>query len=208
MKLILARHGNTFSSGEKVLRVGSRTDLPLVKEGQEQARRVAQYLLENNMLPTMICCGPLKRTVQFAEIISESLKGQFTLHVDSRLNEIDYGCWEGLTNEEIIERFGRKALENWDRHSIFPPDADWKPSEKHLIEEVESFTAELTASAKDDDICLAVSSNGRLRYFLMLIPGEFERRKESGDFKVKTGHICELEFISGTWRVNYWNRGC
>ena len=39
MRLILSRHGNTFSPGEKAVWVGRRSDLPLVEEGRRQAVR-------------------------------------------------------------------------------------------------------------------------------------------------------------------------
>ena len=39
MKLILARHGNTFGPQDKVTWVGSTNDLPLVEEGLAQAQR-------------------------------------------------------------------------------------------------------------------------------------------------------------------------
>ena len=38
MLLLLARHGNTFDKGDKVVWVGARTDLPLTAKGREQAR--------------------------------------------------------------------------------------------------------------------------------------------------------------------------
>jgi len=39
---------------------------------------------------------------------------------------------------------------------------------------------------------LLVSSNGRLRYFLKLIAGEFERRVASKQFKMGTGKVSVL----------------
>ena len=46
IKLIIARHGNTFNKGETPTRVGSRTDIPLVDSGKEQAKLIGEYLVK------------------------------------------------------------------------------------------------------------------------------------------------------------------
>ncbi len=48
--LIIARHGNTFGPEDTPTRVGAHTDLPLVKSGQEQARKIGAWLKEQNIL--------------------------------------------------------------------------------------------------------------------------------------------------------------
>ena len=40
--MILSRHGNTFSPGDKIIRAGSGEDLSLVERGIEQAQLLAQ----------------------------------------------------------------------------------------------------------------------------------------------------------------------
>ena len=44
MLLLLARHGNTFNKGDKIVWVGARTDLPLTAKGREQALALGQAL--------------------------------------------------------------------------------------------------------------------------------------------------------------------
>ncbi len=41
MRILFARHGNTFAPGDNVVCVGRETDLALVERGFEQARAVA-----------------------------------------------------------------------------------------------------------------------------------------------------------------------
>src|SRR5258706_236449 len=43
IKLLIARHGNTFGPGDIVTRVGT-TDLPLVESGLQQGRNLGTYL--------------------------------------------------------------------------------------------------------------------------------------------------------------------
>ena len=44
MEFILARHGNTFNTGDKIVWVGRTEDFPLTQTGEEQAKKVAQFL--------------------------------------------------------------------------------------------------------------------------------------------------------------------
>ena len=51
---------------------------------------------------------------------------------------------------------------------------------------------------------LAVSSNGRLRFFTGLIAGEFEKRQAEKSLKVGTGRLAILE-LGETNRLILWN---
>ncbi len=69
--LLLARHGNTFRAGEPVLRVGGRTDLPLVESKLGTA--LGEYLKQAGLIPDVIYAAPLKRTMQTAEQIIKAI---------------------------------------------------------------------------------------------------------------------------------------
>jgi len=56
-----------------------------------------------------------------------------------------------------------------------------------------------------DDV-LVVSSNGVLRYFLTLIPNEFEQRITSQDFKMAPGRLSKIVLINRKLSVSYWNQ--
>ena len=43
-KILLARHGNTFGPGDRIVWVGAQEDLPLVEKGEEQARALGNAL--------------------------------------------------------------------------------------------------------------------------------------------------------------------
>jgi len=122
-----------------------------------------------------------------------------------RLDEIDYGDWSGLTNSEVENEFGPEEQVLWTERSIWPKKAGWTGSEKQVIQDCASFANELAGKYDDDQAVLAVSSNGRLRYFLKLIEGELEKRIESAEFKVRTGGICRLAHWAGEWELACWN---
>ena len=65
-RLIIARHGNTFTKDQTPTRVGGRTDLPLVES--ERGRNIGKYLKLKDMLPDVVFAAPLKRTMETARL--------------------------------------------------------------------------------------------------------------------------------------------
>ncbi len=205
MKLILARHGNTFAAGDKVFWVGGNNDLPLVQGGIAQAERFGQAL--KGIPLTAVYCAPLLRTKQFAAIALKTAGIDMVATDDLRLKELDYGQWCGRTDGEITEQFGEGALKGWVESSVWPHDGGWSSDESTVQKEVESFVQELSEKFADDDNAniLLVSSNGRLRYFLHLVAGEFNRRVIEHSFKVATGGVCLLEGQGQDFKLRLWN---
>ncbi len=204
MKLILARHGNTFGPQDKVTWVGSTNDLPLVAEGLAQAERFGEALKNEGKI-SAIYCAPLQRTKKFAEIISAKLDSNIPLLVDERLTELDYGHWSGRSDAEIEELFGKDCLSGWIDKSIWPENCGWAESVSLIEIQVRSFVDDILAKYPADSSILAVSSNGRLRYFLKLVNSEFERRVAEKSFKVATGRKCVIDFSQGKATVSAWN---
>ena len=92
--LVLLRHGETewSKSGQHT----GLTDLPLLPEGEEAARRVADLL--SGWTFARVLVSPLQRARRTAE-----LAGLTEYEIDPRLKEWDYGGYEGLTTKEIRE---------------------------------------------------------------------------------------------------------
>ena len=206
MKVILSRHGNTFSAGDTVVWVGATPDLPLVASGILQAKCLAQALQKADSHPKSVYCGPLKRTHDYAAIVLEQLHSSVKPIVDSRLNEIDYGNWAGLSNTQIQEIGEGDDLSAWENLSVWPKIAAWSGSPAHMAKEVKEFSNDLEKQYDPEDTILVISSNGRLRYFLKLIPGLFEQHVQNKEFKVATGNICLLTYEHRKWQMNFWNK--
>ncbi|MDP6424049.1 MAG: histidine phosphatase family protein [Planctomycetota bacterium] len=188
--LVLCRHGNTFDPGDDVVWVGARNDLPLVAKGCEQAQLMADAIIAAGVVPTVIRCGSLSRTHKHADIIARAFDSEAI--VDHRLDEIDYGEWSGLTDQQVVARFGEAALARWRDDGVWPQDAGWQPGEDRVTSDVASFVSELRESHESGDIVIAVTSNGRLRYFLREVNGEFERRRDDRVLSVRTGNACRM----------------
>ena len=96
--LWLVRHGATewSRSGQHT----GRTDLPLLPEGEEQARRLRDQFGHREFAAVWV--SPRLRARRTAE-----LAGLTPTAIDEDLVEIDYGGYEGRTTAEISEEMGR-----------------------------------------------------------------------------------------------------
>ncbi len=199
--LIFIRHGNTFEANETPRYVGAGTDLPLTATGETQAQMAAQHLSEEYGSIAEIIAGPLQRTRRTADIIAKKL--QLDFHTDDRLREIHFGNWEGLTTDEVREKFGDAVLEKWEQQSEWPSHMDWAPSYTELEHSMTNFLSEQHQKIKAEAAsCLAVTSNGVLRTVYRLVTGQVA----GAAAKVKTGHICVLKPEGEGWQVMVWNQ--
>lgn len=89
----LARHGDTAwtVSGQHT----GRTDLPLLPEGEENARRLGERL--RGLQFAKVFTSPLQRAVRTCELAGFGLAAE----IDPDLMEWDYGKYEGLLSAEI-----------------------------------------------------------------------------------------------------------
>jgi len=193
--LVLCRHGNTFNPGEKVVMVGANQDLALTPVGKAQALAVGQALIRLGLLPGQVITGPLQRTYEFAQIISELIGGARAVRVDPRLTEIDYGAWGGLSDDEISQQWGEEALHRWQTDGIRPDGVIFSPSAQQLEAEAQALLRECI---RFDGVTLVVTSNGRLREISRIIGGT--------PSKVRTGHISVLTpNEQGGWKILRWD---
>ncbi|MEV0776866.1 histidine phosphatase family protein [Streptomyces sp. NPDC050433] len=103
-RIILWRHGQTSWNLER--RFQGTTDIELTAGGIEQARRSARLLA--SLRPDAIVASDLQRVVATAHELA-SLTG-LPVSYDAALRETYAGAWQGLTHEEIVERFGEQYL--------------------------------------------------------------------------------------------------
>jgi len=203
LDLYFARHGDTFAPGQKVVWAGSKNDLPLAPRGIEQAQDLGRAFAAAHISPRKVITGPLERTREFARLALAELGSQVTPSIDRRLDELDYGAWSGLSNGEVMERFGKRELELWNAMSIWPKDAGWGGSEAEARGELHALVQELVEGEVGP--VLLVSSNGRLRYVLTLIERELERRIKDQTFKIKTGNLAKLHWDGTQFSLPFWD---
>ncbi|MER5771163.1 histidine phosphatase family protein [Streptomyces sp. NPDC001985] len=98
-RIVLWRHGQTAWNLER--RFQGTTDIELTGTGVAQARRAARLLA--SLKPDAIIASDLKRAAATAEELS-ALTG-LPVQYDEALRETWAGVWQGLTHQEIIERY-------------------------------------------------------------------------------------------------------
>ena len=98
--VLLARHGET--DWNRDLRVQGHSDTPLNETGRAQARELARSLAAQPI--HAIYASDLARARETAEIVAAAR--QLEVSSERGLRERDFGSWEGLTRQEIDDRFG------------------------------------------------------------------------------------------------------
>jgi probable phosphoglycerate mutase len=106
LTLVLTRHGLTERS-EPEQHLGQHIDISLSEAGRRQAEALSRRL--SGVAFDRVISSPLFRAQETAEILARGAH----VEADSRLKEMDYGAWEGLTYAQIDERDGA-ARREWE----------------------------------------------------------------------------------------------
>lgn len=203
INLILIRHGNTFEAGQTPVQVGLKTDLPLTEKGRLQATQVAKYLEQQDITPDIIYCGQLQRQEKSAEIIGNHF--DLTFQTESALNEIDYGLWEGQTEDEIKAKW-HKLHHDWIEAGLWPK-AIFESSLEYHLAKIRTWLESIKREHPNQTV-VAVTSNGIIRLFLYFSNLNWQTLSETRaleQYKVKTGHLCHLTLSAEGIQVNQWN---
>jgi glucosyl-3-phosphoglycerate phosphatase len=110
--LVLWRHGQTTYNVER--RFQGQSDVPLNEAGRRQAADAARYLAA--LRPSAIYSSDLSRASATAGALARLTA--LPVQLDKDLRERGGGCWEGLTEAEIRERFPVERV-TWS-----PPDGE------------------------------------------------------------------------------------
>ena len=105
--IYIFRHGETDWNKDR--RLQGHTDIPLNSTGQSQALGVRDFFLAHPI--DAMLTSDLKRARETAEIALGNLN--IPLIVEARLRETNLGDAEGLTQTEVVHRFGHEIWEGW-----------------------------------------------------------------------------------------------
>jgi phosphoserine phosphatase len=107
--LFLVRHGQSDLNREGRFR--GLTDAPLNEVGRNEAAGAAAILDGSGV--GLIYTSPVPRALQTAEIIAGSIHAP--VKEENGFTDVDYGEWQGLTVQEVRQRFGRAMIDSWKR---------------------------------------------------------------------------------------------
>jgi broad specificity phosphatase PhoE len=115
-RLVLVRHGETVAAASGI--IAGRLDVALSRRGLDQARAVAESLSKVPL--AAVYSSTSRRTLDSARVIARMHGLEPT--PDRDLCEIDFGALEGLTFDEVAERFPDVADEWLSRpHAVVFP---------------------------------------------------------------------------------------
>lgn len=202
--ITLARHGNTFESHQIPIQIGLRHDLPLTTKGFMQAEALGKFFSGKKI--DVIYHGSLQRQQDTAKTIANNHSEPVPLKFSDDLDEIDYGLWEGLTQENII-KYWPESYKKWEENFIWPEDI-FNTDYLKLLSNLKSWLKQIDQSPEQN--IFAVTSQGVLKLFLHLIPDLFLKIQQecSGkDYKVKTGAFCQFELDENQkFNLLAWNQ--
>ena len=185
-QLWLLRHGVT--EWAKNGRHTGNTDLPLLPEGEQEARQLAPALTTHQF--AAVFSSPLQRATRTCELGG---LGQ-QRHIMDTLREWDYGDYEGITTPEI-----RKTIPNWTVWSHGCPNGEDADAVQQRCEQTIA-------------IALAVPGEGNVALFshghvLRALTGTWLGLGATGGryFQLGTATICILGFEREQRAIARWN---
>ena len=105
--IYVIRHGET--DWNKAHRFQGQTDIKLNDTGREQAIRLRPLIQQLGV--ESVYASPLSRAFETAELATQDLK--LTIQKDERLRETNVGAAEGLTMDELMQKFGSDCITRW-----------------------------------------------------------------------------------------------
>ncbi len=157
MRLLLARHGETTWNDEA--RYQGQTDIPLSARGQMEAERLAERLAHESI--DAIYTSDLARARDTAQVVARRIDTALTL--EPRLREANLGEWQGLTYEQVRQRYFNDTdpLPAYMVDSPPPGGECLRQLQVRLMSAIESI-----ATQHDDESVLIVTHGGCLKVLL------------------------------------------
>jgi phosphoserine phosphatase len=158
--LFLVRHGQSDLNREGRFR--GLTDAPLNEIGQKEAACAGAVL--DGAGVSLIYTSPVPRALQTAQIIEGSIHAP--VREEEGFTDVDYGEWQGLTVQEVRQRFGRAMMESWIRDPegfTFPGGDSMRSVESRLS------PALMRAASNPDENVAVVSHLAILKLCFLII---------------------------------------
>lgn len=101
-KITYVAHGATIYTEDARL-CNQENYPPLEEKGQEEIRKICEYIKKRGVKNDKIYSSPATRCIQSAQMIAKVYKQDF--EILSELNSRDWGSWNGLTLDNIVKKY-------------------------------------------------------------------------------------------------------
>ncbi|MDF0490537.1 2,3-bisphosphoglycerate-dependent phosphoglycerate mutase [Sphingomonas sp. H39-1-10] len=192
--LILARHGQSTANAAGIFT--GRSDPPLTATGRDEARRIADQLIEAGLCPDRIFCAALDRCRETTAIIVETMGLEdCPVTNDPWLNERDYGLLTGRRKDEIGELCGADQLRRWRRsYTDTPPMGESLRDTAARV--LRAYVSAILPQAMTGGTTLIISCGNALRALVMTLDDLDEHQIEN--FDISTGALLSYQLALNT----------
>ncbi len=194
VKLILVRHGKTLCNEKGAL--SGLTDSVLSEVGKLQGEKIANYLRDEEI--DKIYTTPFTRTRETIKRLSE-IKN-IKIEETNKLNEINFGDFEGLSFKEIDEKYPEEV------EKMIKEGFEYKyPNGESLVDTFVRVKEEIDRIVRENDnsTILICSHGGTIRNIISyLLCGDY---KYHWNFKIDNGSITEIELNNNFAVINKMN---
>ncbi|MCF2624853.1 histidine phosphatase family protein [Fusobacterium perfoetens] len=187
-KLILIRHGQTDMNKDQMYY--GRMDVPINETGRKQAEKARETLINLKIDYDKIYSSNLKRAYETAKIVNYK---NLEVETDEKIQEMDFGIFEGLCYEEIVEKYPEEMellKKDWKTYSYVTGENPFM-LQKRAVEFLESID-----KSKDN---MVVTHWGIICSLLSWL---FSSELDSyWKFQIKNGGIAVIDFVDNNYPV-------
>ena len=152
-RVVLLRHGRTAHNADG--RIQGQLDVPLDELGLAQAQALGTVFAAAP--PAVVVSSDLERAAATARAVCEHVG--LPLRLDPRLRETHFGQWQGLTGDEVAERWP-DLWQRWRRGDDCPVDGETRVE---VGARAAAVVAEVLPSVPADEALLLVTHGGTAR---------------------------------------------
>ncbi|MGO1384165.1 MAG: phosphoglyceromutase [Arachnia sp.] len=119
-KLILLRHGESEWNAKNLFT--GWVDVDINAKGEAEAKRAAELLQDEGLLPDVLHTSLMRRAIHTANITLDGCDRHWIpVRRNWRLNERHYGALQGLDKTQTRDKYGEEQFMQWRRSYDTPP---------------------------------------------------------------------------------------
>lgn len=189
MQIILIRHAESKANKQNI--VQGQTDRGLSEDGEKQSHKLSEALANYNI--SAVYSSDLGRAIQTAMPTASKLK--VDIQTDPDLREADFGIWEGMTYEEVKEKYPTE-YNAWLKNYFVRPH--WFESYDLHLHRTRSAIERIIGKHTSNDVISVFTHGGNIKTQL----GYFGNLsgKELADIRTKNCSLTAIDFNSS---LNY-----
>ncbi|WGW13647.1 MSMEG_4193 family putative phosphomutase [Saxibacter everestensis] len=161
--LLLVRHGETTANASGLL-AGRSPGVRLNDRGEEQARLLGRRLAAVPV--TRAVLSPMERCAQTYQVIRTAAGWDLDAETDERLNEVDFGAWQGRRLRDLAKDPDWALVQNQPSAVIFPGGESLRDVSARAVAAVREQDAAVAAAHGDDALWLAIAHGDVIKTIL------------------------------------------